>query len=908
MRNLIWILGVYAAMLTGGRAAVVSGDDFNGNTDKAVGVLQHWYNTGNGQWDSTGWWNAANCLDAVESAIIANNGTKYLNVISNTFAQASGGNFINYYYDDEGWWAEAWIRAYDLTGDPRYLDMAKTIFSDIASGWSSTCNGGVWWSKANSYKNAIPNELFLLVAIRLHQRTPGDGGPGSYLEWATNEWAWFQASGMINGLSLVNDGLNGNCQNNGQTTWTYNQGVIVAGLTELYRSTGDTNYLAQAEAIADAAVAYLSSAGKVLQEPCEVQGGCGGGDVPQFKGIFARSLACLYDVDHKPAYFNLLFNSAHSIWFSSRNYLLQFGLKWTGPFDAADAARQSSAIMPISALAEPATAFLPFVKGAGSPAFNHAVGGPTGTLAWACSPATATVPGLMLSGPFITTLLPGKHMVHFRLGVDALSAAPTNLVTISVLENGATRTVFNVAWNAFTHANVAQEFLVPFNSSITGGALEFRVYWNNVAGAPTLTVSDVSVDGAHNWTAANLDHDLGHLDGANNWQADAARDLNSGYLVRGPGTAEWGEGNYVARFELKVDNFNWDTATVATLSVVDADTGTIAASRDIARNEFPNVLYQTFSLYFHARPGAHYDFRTYWHAGANAPALTQRSLMVTPAGGADFQPLALAAGSYNVDMVVEKTAAQPPTEATTASMDAGSANTGDTWYEQGYNTSAPTTGFPLAGSTITSPFASDHDYTLAATYAGPNAACVDTTHTANLRPVVAGSYSAVSFLTASGHGPVTVNYRMDYQDGHAESGAFSSRDWFNNSPVIWNAQGRVTLSSGAFNNVNNNNPRLYAVDVALTNTTAVLTNINLSLGGGNGVAAIFAVSGVAAPSQPPVPLTLSPVEDSLILAWPYGMLLQSTNILGPWQTNLNAVSPFLLLPTETGMFYRLQTQ
>ena len=37
--------------------------------------------------------------------------------------------------DDEGWWALAWIDAYDLTHDARYLEMAESIFEDMAAGW-----------------------------------------------------------------------------------------------------------------------------------------------------------------------------------------------------------------------------------------------------------------------------------------------------------------------------------------------------------------------------------------------------------------------------------------------------------------------------------------------------------------------------------------------------------------------------------------------------------------------------------------------------------------------------------------------------------------------------------------------------------------------------------------------------
>src|SRR5690242_17855952 len=100
--------------------AVTLGDDFNANTTAAMTTLQQWYN-GSGLWTSTGWWNAANCLDAVESASVAVNGQNYLGILTNTFNLNSGGNFLNTYYDDEGWWAEAWIRAYDLTGNAQFL-------------------------------------------------------------------------------------------------------------------------------------------------------------------------------------------------------------------------------------------------------------------------------------------------------------------------------------------------------------------------------------------------------------------------------------------------------------------------------------------------------------------------------------------------------------------------------------------------------------------------------------------------------------------------------------------------------------------------------------------------------------------------------------------------------------------
>ena len=314
----------------------------------AAGALQTWYSERTGLWDrgigGTNWWNSANALTALIDTIRATGTDSYSGIIANTFEANQARNFLNNLYDDPQWWALAWIDAYDLTGQERYLEMAKTIFEDTTGAWDDVCGGGVWWSRDRAYKNAITNELFMLLAVRLHQRTPGDT---EYLEWAQREWEWFESSGMINEFSLINDGLNANCANNGDVTWTYNQGVILAALTDLYRVTGDSNLLDQAVAIANAAINRLITANGILREPCEPSN-CGA-DGPQFKGIFIRHLAYLYEETQDSAYRDFIQRNAASIWGNARNDEYQLGLIWSGPFDAADASRQSSALDALNA-------------------------------------------------------------------------------------------------------------------------------------------------------------------------------------------------------------------------------------------------------------------------------------------------------------------------------------------------------------------------------------------------------------------------------------------------------------------------------------------------------------------------------------------------------------------------------
>jgi len=272
----------------------------------------------------------------------------YLGIIETTFtaAQARHAGFINTFFDDNGWWALAWVAAYDLTANSRYLAAAQAIFAHNQGGWDGTCGGGLWWNEKRRYKNAITNELFLALAALLYQRAPGKR---DYLDWALREWEWLHRSGLISPGGLVNDGLTAACANNEGTAWTYNQGVILGGLATLYQITGEQGYLRQGEAVADAALSALTNSPGILAEPCEPSG-CDA-DQTQFKGIFVRYLHQFSRCSGKPAYRAFILANADSVWDNARNPAGQFGLRWAGPFDKADASRQTSAVEVLTAAA-----------------------------------------------------------------------------------------------------------------------------------------------------------------------------------------------------------------------------------------------------------------------------------------------------------------------------------------------------------------------------------------------------------------------------------------------------------------------------------------------------------------------------------------------------------------------------
>lgn len=324
--------------------------------DKSMKTSVSLRNDTTGIWETAGWWNSASLLTTLIRYSEVTGSKEYFTVIDDVFEKARQyelgtdetgtthyrTNFINDYYDDEGWWALAFIEADRVTKQRKYLQMAETIFEDMTTGWSDECNGGIYWRKNPwRYKNSIANNLFSLTAIRLYKAT----GQQKFKDWFEKSVAWYRQSGMINmDIYQIEDGLEKNCQPNKDKHFTYNQGVAIAVLTEMYEQSNDKQYLDLAEKIAQATITtQLVTEDGILREmrPSIDKSK----DGVQFKGIFIRHLAYLYKVTQNPMYKDFIVKNAESI--ITKNYdadSKSFGHYWQGPFTEPSAAANSCAL------------------------------------------------------------------------------------------------------------------------------------------------------------------------------------------------------------------------------------------------------------------------------------------------------------------------------------------------------------------------------------------------------------------------------------------------------------------------------------------------------------------------------------------------------------------------------------
>lgn len=341
--------------------------------EQSLYILQTWFDSDRGLWNSydPSWWQSANQLTTLADMVYGGScfasdvsktvfPTVFLNAQASNIAsgnhlkargglakRAVGDGFIGDFYDDEGWWAMAWIRTYDCTWNTTYLDAAITIFDDMKNGWGNPCNpnGGEYWKKPNNFVGTISTVLFLEVAAFLANRV-ASSDKSNYLYWAETAWLYMNSNQgpYDQNTHLVTGDLNSTTCSippNSPPNFTYTDGALLGGLVELYLATQQQGYLDAANNVAQAVISHLTVNGILTEPNIDPNDPIG----VQFKGIFMRGLKGLQHIAPQSQYKTFIQANADSIWNNDRQSVAYLGGNWAGPFASnPNASPQSSAM------------------------------------------------------------------------------------------------------------------------------------------------------------------------------------------------------------------------------------------------------------------------------------------------------------------------------------------------------------------------------------------------------------------------------------------------------------------------------------------------------------------------------------------------------------------------------------
>ncbi len=300
------------------------------------------------------YWNYAQGLDALADGLERTRGQQFAGWLPVAVQGQERRYWLEGLYDDENWMSMTLLRAYDLVGDPAYLERAQFLYEDIQLGWDETCcgevKGGIWWDKAKTGKATASNAGPVITGVRLAQRS----GQSKFLAFAQRAYDHWRANMVISKTGQVVDNIPVSGTPSSLTfTFTYNEGLMLGAALELHRATGESRYLEDAHLIAGRLVSFhvrASSAGPVLfdgdAQTCQ-------GDCHQFKGIASRYLALLQAVDPRQAYDAVLTSSAEAITTLALDGKTGFSaVDWRGgPLEDGSLAQQTSALFAVSGLA-----------------------------------------------------------------------------------------------------------------------------------------------------------------------------------------------------------------------------------------------------------------------------------------------------------------------------------------------------------------------------------------------------------------------------------------------------------------------------------------------------------------------------------------------------------------------------
>ena len=176
-----------------------------------------------------------------------------------------GGN--DKYYDDNAWMVIAYVEAFELTKDRRYLRRAEETLAFVLSGWDDAAGGGIWWHEGRKAgtKNACANGPAAFACLRLATHQSPEKAAVS-VATARKIVAWTTQT-LQTKAGRFADSIDAQTGELNPAQLTYNTALMIRAFMGLYRATGEEEFLRQAQRSAQAADSFMDAAGRAYRDP-----------------------------------------------------------------------------------------------------------------------------------------------------------------------------------------------------------------------------------------------------------------------------------------------------------------------------------------------------------------------------------------------------------------------------------------------------------------------------------------------------------------------------------------------------------------------------------------------------------------------------------------------------------------
>jgi predicted alpha-1,6-mannanase (GH76 family) len=245
------------------------------------------------------YWPQAHAMDVVVDAYKRTSNQYYLGFYPLWWEGAPKFNFSgreedrwwNVFVDDMEWIVLAQLRMFETTKQDAYFTKAKQMYNDwILPTWGpedeAPWHGGITWkTDVNKSKNACSNGPAAIIAARIYAMydlaaDPGKKPKQAYLDESVKIFKWLRDNLYDTTEGKVYDNMNASGKIS-QAIYTYNQGTFIGAAHELYKITGNQQYLADAVKASEYVIDHMSNNEGV-------PGNSTSGDGGLFNGIFFR--------------------------------------------------------------------------------------------------------------------------------------------------------------------------------------------------------------------------------------------------------------------------------------------------------------------------------------------------------------------------------------------------------------------------------------------------------------------------------------------------------------------------------------------------------------------------------------------------------------------------------------------